>query len=39
MFDRAAFFPHGIPAAAPTCGGRVRGGEPNEDEERSRSLG
>ena len=30
-FDRAAFLPHGIPVAAPTCGGRVRGGEPNED--------
>ena len=31
-FDRAAFLPHGIPGAAPTCGGRVRGGGPNEDE-------
>ena len=27
----AAFLPHGIPVAAPTCGRRVRGGEPNED--------
>jgi len=26
----AAFLPHGIPVAAPTCGGRVRGGEPDE---------
>ena len=31
-FDRAAFLPHGIPVAAPTCGRRVRGGEPNEDD-------
>ena len=31
-FDRAAFLPHGIPVAAPTCGRRVRGGGPNEDE-------
>ena len=31
-FDRAAYLPHGIPVAAPTCGRRVRGGEPNEDE-------
>ena len=31
-FDRAAFFPHGIPVAAPTCGRWVRGGEPNEDD-------
>ena len=28
----AAFLPHGIPVAAPTCGRRVRGGEPNEDD-------
>ena len=27
----AAFLPHGIPVAAPTCGRRVRGGEPDED--------
>jgi hypothetical protein len=32
-FDRAAFLPHGIPVAAPTCGRRVRGGGPNEDVE------
>ena len=31
-FDRAVISPHGIPVAAPTCGRRVRGGEPNEDE-------
>jgi hypothetical protein len=31
-FDRAAISPHGIPVAAPTCGRRVRGGEPNEHE-------
>ena len=31
-FDRAAFLPHGIPVAAPTCGRWVRGGEPNEDD-------
>ena len=28
----AAFLPHGIPVAAPTCGRWVRGGEPNEDD-------
>ena len=28
----AAFLPHGIPVTAPTCGRRVRGGEPNEDD-------
>ena len=31
-FDRAAFLPHGIPVAAPTCGRCVRGGGPNEDD-------
>ena len=29
-FDRAAVLPNGIPVATPTCGGRVRGGGPNE---------
>ena len=38
-FDRAAFLPHGIPVAAPTCGGRVRGGEPNEDKNTPRRHG
>ena len=34
-FDRAAFLPHGIPVAAPTCGRCVRGGEPNVDDTRA----
>ncbi|MFY9877497.1 MAG: hypothetical protein WAL20_17925, partial [Rhodomicrobium sp.] len=29
-FDRPRYLPHGIPAAAPACGRRVRGGRPNE---------